>query len=102
MFLKIFYKKCMCWVWRHELVSKTKVVRYNDYYIIQKSFDKRYFNSFNNVIVKQFFKKYTKKLMHSLQMYPIKGYIIKGITIGMWKETTRNWQIHRYEYLFGT
>jgi hypothetical protein len=32
--------------------------------------------------------------MHNLQMYPTKGYVIKGIIIGMWKETTRNWQVH--------
>jgi hypothetical protein len=85
----------MCWVWRHELVSKTKVIKYNDYL-----YNKKYFNSSNNIIVKQLFQKHIEKLMHSLQMYRTKDYVIEGITIGMWKETMRNWQVRCYEYLF--
>jgi predicted DNA-binding protein (MmcQ/YjbR family) len=52
-------------------------------YTIQKSFDKTYFNSSNNLIVKQLFKKHIEKLMHSLQMYATKGYVIERITIRM-------------------
>jgi hypothetical protein len=42
-------------------------------YTIQKSFDKRYFNHSNNIIMKQLFQEHIKKLMHNLQMYPTKG-----------------------------
>jgi hypothetical protein len=79
----------MCGVWRHELVSKTKVVKYNDYLYNKKYFNKSYFNSSNNIIVKQLFQKHIEKLMHSLQMYRTKDYVIEGITIGMWKETEK-------------
>jgi len=92
---------CMV-LWRHELVSKTKVVKYNDYSYNNFFLNKRFFNSFNNIIVKQLFQKHIEKLMHSLQMYRTKDYVIEGITIGMWKEITRNWQVCCYEYLFGT
>jgi len=52
-------------------------------YTIQKYFNKRYINSSNNIIVKQLFLKHIEKLMHSLQMYPTKDYVTKGITIGI-------------------